>query len=198
MTPHTATPLRDLLDKLCAGDAAAAEQVFRAYEPYLRLVVRRQLSARLRAKFDSIDVVQSVWADVLRGFREADWRFTNEAQLKAFLIKATRNRFLDRLRQHRTALRREHPLGESDSDAMPAARQPQPSELAQADELWQQMLTLCPPPHREILRLKRQGVPLAEIAAQTGLHASSVRRILYDLARRLRRHEEQATIAPER
>jgi RNA polymerase sigma-70 factor (ECF subfamily) len=192
MTPPTAPPLRDLLDKLCAGDAAAAEQVFRAYEPYLRLVVRRQLSARLRSKFDSIDVVQSIWADVLRGFREADWRFTDEAQLKAFLIKATRNRFLDRLRQHQTALRREHPLVEGDSDGMPAARQPQPSEEAQAAELWQQMLTLCPPAHREILRLKRQGVALAEIATRTGLHESSVRRIIYDLARRLRKQQEQA------
>jgi RNA polymerase sigma factor (sigma-70 family) len=192
MTPSAITPLRDLLDKLCAGDAAAAEQVFRAYEPYLRLIVRRQLSARLRAKFDSVDVVQSIWADVLRGFREADWRFTSEAQLKAFLIKATRNRFLDRLRQHQTALRREHSLAENDSDGMPAARQPQPSEVAQAAELWQQMLTLCPPAHRELLRLKRQGVPLAEIAARTGLHESSVRRILYDLARRLRREQEQA------
>ncbi|HME92419.1 MAG TPA: hypothetical protein VKE49_13400, partial [Myxococcaceae bacterium] len=90
-----------MLDKLCTGDVAAAEQVFLAYEPYLRMVVRRQLSARMRAKFDSVDVVQSIWADVLRGFRDADWRFKDEAHLKAFLVKATRNRFLDRLRQHR-------------------------------------------------------------------------------------------------
>src|SRR5947209_1461271 len=55
-----------LLEKLCSGDAAAAEQVFLAYEPYLRKVVRRQLPPRLRAKLDSIDVVQSVWADLLQ------------------------------------------------------------------------------------------------------------------------------------
>ena len=41
------------------------------------------------------------------------------------------------------------------------------------------------PAHREILILKRQGLPLAEIAARTGLHEGSIRRILYDLARRL-------------
>ena len=33
--------------------------------------------------------------------------------------------------------------------------------------------------------MKRQGLPLAEIAGTTGLHEGSVRRILYDLARRL-------------
>jgi len=190
MNQQPALPLRDLLDKLCTGDVAAAEQVFLAYEPYLRMVVRRQLSARLRAKFDSVDVVQSIWADVLRGFRHADWRFKDEAHLKAFLVKATRNRFLDRLRQHRRALRCESPLSEADSTQVPATRQPQPSELVQANELWEEMLALCPPAHRELLALKRQGIPLAEIAARTGLHQSSVRRILYDLARRWsRRHD---------
>jgi RNA polymerase sigma-70 factor (ECF subfamily) len=38
---------------------------------------------------------------------------------------------------------------------------------------------------RELLRLKREGHSLAEIAARTGLHESSVRRILYELARKL-------------
>src|SRR5258708_3187038 len=99
-----------LLDKLCSGDMAAAEQVFLAYEPYLRKVVRRQLPARMRCKFDSIDVVQSVWRDMLHGFREAGWRFTNSNQLRAFLVKATRNRFIDRYRQHSTAVEREQPL----------------------------------------------------------------------------------------
>jgi DNA-directed RNA polymerase specialized sigma24 family protein len=47
------------------------------------------------------------------------------------------------------------------------------------------MLEECPPAHREILILKRQGLLLSEIAARTGLHEGSIRRILYDLARRL-------------
>jgi DNA-binding IclR family transcriptional regulator len=36
-----------------------------------------------------------------------------------------------------------------------------------------------------MLELKRQGLTLAEIAGQTGLHESSVRRLLYELAARL-------------
>ena len=42
-------PLPDLLEKLCGGDPRAAEQVFLAYEPYLRLLVRRELPRPLRA-----------------------------------------------------------------------------------------------------------------------------------------------------
>jgi RNA polymerase sigma-70 factor (ECF subfamily) len=55
------------------------------------------------------------------------------------------------------------------------------------------MLAQCPQGHRQILRLKRQGLPLAEIADRTGLHEGSVRRILYDLARRVARIRESPT-----
>jgi RNA polymerase sigma-70 factor (ECF subfamily) len=79
----------------------------------------------------------------------------------------------------------EQPLGDDEQPGLPASARPRPSELAQADELWELLVRLCPPAHRNLLQLRRQGFALAEIAAQTGLHESSVRRILYDLARRL-------------
>jgi RNA polymerase sigma-70 factor (ECF subfamily) len=47
------------------------------------------------------------------------------------------------------------------------------------------MLQLCPPEHRAVLCLRRDGLPLAEIAARTGLHEGSVRRILRRLVREL-------------
>jgi RNA polymerase sigma factor (sigma-70 family) len=181
----SAEPLDLLLEKLSSGDPAAAQEVFVAYEPALRMVVRRHLPERLRAKFDSIDVVQSIWVDLLHGFREAGWRFANAAHLRAFLVRVTRNRLTDRLRHFHHALEREQRLVETDPDALPPARQPRPSEVAQADDVWQKMLALCPPDHHELLRLKRQGLPLAEIAARTGLHEGSIRRILRHLARQM-------------
>jgi RNA polymerase sigma factor (sigma-70 family) len=177
--------LDHLLVELCSGDEASAERVFLAYEPYLRLVVRRMLTPRLRTKFDSIDVVQSVWADVLVGFREAGWRFDSANHLKAFLVKATRNRFLDRLRQQRVPLLHERSLEAGDLDYAHRAGYEEPGEVTQAEELWEQMLALCPSQHRQLLELKRQGRSLDEIAQHASLHPSSVRRIFYDLARRL-------------
>src|SRR5262249_14280013 len=150
-------PLQDLLDELCRGDVAAAEQVFVRYEPYLRKVVRRQLPAPLRAKFDSVDVVQSAWADLLHGFREAGWRFPSVAWLRPFLVPGRRNRFLARLRQHQTALNREHPLSLSALAELSRSGEPPPSQHAEADELWERMLAVCPPEHHELLRLRRQG-----------------------------------------
>jgi RNA polymerase sigma-70 factor (ECF subfamily) len=174
--------LDELLARLCNGDTEAAEQVFLKYEPYLRKVVRRQLPSRLRTRFDSVDIVQSVWRDLYDGFCNAGWRFKTTAQLQAFLVKATRNRFIDRCRQHSPALDREQWLTETDHCDLPLASEPDPSQEAQAKDLWERMLASCPPEHRLILRLKRSGIPLPEIAKVTGLHVGSIRRILRSLA----------------
>ena len=181
-----ASPLEGILQRFSEGDAAAAEQVFRTYEPYLRKVVRRLLPPHLRARFDSIDVVQSVWADLLERLRGAGWRFQDARQLHAFLVLVTRNRFVDRARQHEAALARERHGTRS------PPHQARPSEVAQAEELWRRMLALCPPAHQEVLYLKRDGLDLDEIAARTGLHVGSVRRILRGLARRLTQQEMPA------
>ena len=100
----------------------------------------------------------------------------------AFLIKVTCNRFVDRIRQHRLALEHEVALRAVDAETVTSSRA---SESFKADELWHRMLEVCPPAHYDLLRLKREGASLAEIAARTGLHPSSIRRILYDIARRI-------------
>jgi RNA polymerase sigma-70 factor (ECF subfamily) len=176
------TSLDELLDKLCGGDEAAAAHVFLEYEPYLRKVVRRLLPNRLRPKFDSVDIVQSVWGDLLTGFREAGWRFTSINQLRAFLVKVTRNRFLDRLRHHDRLLPHEELLARRDLDRFQADANGAPSKQFEAENLWQRMLELCPVEHQEILRLKRHGASMEDIVRATGLHPGSVRRILRNLA----------------
>jgi RNA polymerase sigma factor (sigma-70 family) len=179
---HRDASLEELVARLRDGDVDAAQRLFASYEPYLRLLVRRQLSGELRAKFDSLDIIHSVWVDLLDGFREARWEFDDPNQLRAFLVKATQHRLIDKARRHLRHSPREQPL--SATAPQPTSPEPGPTDPAAAHELWDKLLTLCPPQHRVLLDLKRQGFDLAEIAARTGLHASSVRRILYDLARR--------------
>ncbi|HEV3023711.1 MAG TPA: sigma-70 family RNA polymerase sigma factor [Pirellulales bacterium] len=168
-----------------AGDLQAAEQVFVAYEPQLRLIVRRQLSRRLRAKFDSMDVVQSVWTHVLHDFRANGCRLAGADHLRNFLVQITRNCLIDRLRHFRAALASEQAAPAADKVSAAASRQPRPSEIAQGNELWENMLASCPPQYHDLLRLKRQGLTLDAIAARTGLHEGSVRRIIRQLARKM-------------
>jgi len=172
-----------LLARLNDGDSAAAGELFQSFEPYLRMVIRRQMSVKLRAKFDSTDIVQSVWADVVDGLRQSRWTFQSMSQLRAFLVKMTRNRFVDRLRRHRRELEHEWTLPAPSVESLAATASPRVSENFYADELWHQMLDVCPPAHYQVLYLKRQGASLDEIAAKTGLHKGSVRRILYQIGR---------------
>ncbi|HEV8378275.1 MAG TPA: RNA polymerase sigma factor [Tepidisphaeraceae bacterium] len=177
--------LDSLLEKLNSGDRDAAEQAFLTYEPYLRKVVRRLLPAELRAKFDSIDVVQSIYCDVFAAFREGGMRFGTVSQLRAFLIKATRNRFIDRVRQYQSAARLERPMIEKQRPPPALAREPHPSESAVAHELWERLLELCPPEHHQLLFLRRRGASASEIAKHVGMHEGSVRRVLRELSVRL-------------
>ncbi len=187
-------PLERLVDRLRNGDFAAADELVVAYEPYLRAVVRRDLSPPLRAKFDSADVVQSVWVHLLHGLRGGNWQINDSASLRALLVTVARRRLISRVRHHRSALEHEQP-GDAALEGVAARHQPRPSEVAQATELWETMLELCPPAHRQLLYLRQQGLTLDEIAARTGLHEGSVRRILRQLPRDLALRREPLAAA---
>jgi RNA polymerase sigma factor (sigma-70 family) len=187
--------LDHLLPLLSDRDPRAVEQVFLNVAPGLRALVRRRMSGALRSKFDSEDVVLSVWTDLLDGFREGRWNFDSAEQLRAFLVTATRRRLIDRVRQHRRELEHERAKRVDDDPSGLASGAAGPSEEARGNELWERLLALCPPEHHELLKLKRQGLPLGEIAERTGLHPSSVRRILYDLAKRLALAQRRAHVA---
>jgi RNA polymerase sigma-70 factor (ECF subfamily) len=178
-----ATTVERLLARLSDGDEAAAEWAFRAYEPYLRAVVRRRLPVQVQARLESWDVVQSVWADLLAGLRASRYRFDSAAQLRAFLVRVVQCRLYDRARRALAQTQREQPLDTAPTE--PIAREPRPSERVQADHLWERLLALCPAEHQPILHLRRSGLTLDEVAARTGLHEGSVRRILRQLARQL-------------
>ncbi|HEX4611242.1 MAG TPA: sigma-70 family RNA polymerase sigma factor [Urbifossiella sp.] len=167
----------ELFDRLNRGEADAVAALHAAYGSYLRAVVRRQLAARLRTKFDSADVVQSVWVQVLQQLGRDGWKPESEPQLRALLATIARRRLANRARHHGRGLAAERPADDG-WDAVPDAPRARPSEVAQADELWDRMLGALRPEHRELLVLRREGLSLEEIAARTGLHEGSVRRIL--------------------
>lgn len=190
MNPEALEPL---LEHLCRGDMDAAKQVFLACEPYLRRIVRRQMPPRLQAKFDSVDVVQSVWADLLHGYRAGAWHFEDSRRLQAFLVRVTRNRFNDKYRKYRVSTEKEQPLDGLHTSEMPACAEPRGVDLVEAEELWEQMVALCPREHQELLRLKRQGLTMDDLVERTGLHPGSIRRIFRNLARELALRGRSAT-----
>jgi RNA polymerase sigma-70 factor (ECF subfamily) len=179
-----------LLEQLWQGNIEVLGELFAVYESYLRAIVRSQLSDHLRAKFDSVDVVQSVWVQLLRRMGEDGYRVNDKNHLRALLVTIARRRLVSRARQCRWLNDADLPLDEEGWEAIFDSRQSMPSETAQANDLWAKMLDLTPPEHHEVLILKREGLPLQEIATRTGLHEGSVRRILRRLSRELALQEE--------
>jgi RNA polymerase sigma-70 factor (ECF subfamily) len=178
-------PLDQWIGRLNEGEVAAVEGVFLAYEPYLRVAIRRRLSPRLRSKVDSGDIVQSVFADLVRGVRDGGCQFAGWPQLEGYLRRIARRRLADCYQEHARALEREHPLSETSSHSLQDVTQARPSQEVQGREFLENVLRACPPTHRDVVRLRMHGHRMGEIAARTGLHEGSVRRILYELARHL-------------
>src|SRR3954469_23069042 len=116
------------IERVNEGDTRAVEHLLLAYEPYLRIAVRRRLGQRLRSKVDSADIVQSVFANVLNGLRNGRWRFVGRPQLLAFLRQVARRRLADRYEEYRHVLDREQPLVETAGPVLPPSAAPRPSE----------------------------------------------------------------------
>lgn len=169
--------------RLGEGDPTIVARLVVDYELPLRQLARRYLTPYLRTQLDTGDVVQSAWVQVLRSVAQAKWHFPDQRAFRAFLLKVLRNRLADHARRIQAGQERE--LRVATAESHQPSRLPRPSEFAQAAELWEQMQRLCPAQHLPILDMKRQGLPLDEIASRMELHPGSVRRILYDLARRL-------------
>lgn len=179
----TPESLEKLLERLEHADDETVGQLFEAVAPYLQMVVSRLIPGPARSKLGSEDVVLSVWVDVVQGLREDKWHFSDGAHLKAFLLTLTRNRLYDRLRQNRKAMEHEQSLSVESTEQSLSEHCPNPEEILQADEMWERLLKCCPAQFQECLHLRRQGHTYPEIAEKTGFHPSSIRRIMYDLAR---------------
>jgi RNA polymerase sigma-70 factor (ECF subfamily) len=174
-----------LFESLNNRDVDAVERMFRAYEPRLRKVVRHQIPRGLRAKFDSVDVIQSVWMSVVQRLRDGDLQFADETHLRSFLIRLALCRFIDLCRQHRNSLRHERSLVAIASEPTRTAPDDRPTAIVRAKELLDRLMDLCEPPHRDLVRLRAMGLSVAEIADRSGYHEGSIRRIFADLERRL-------------
>jgi RNA polymerase sigma-70 factor (ECF subfamily) len=187
LTPETEGDerCRPLFESLNNRDIDAVERMFRAYEPRLRKVVRHQIPQRLRAKFDSVDVIQSVWMCVVQRLRDGDLRFADETHLRSFLIRLALCRFIDLCRQHRNSLGHERSLAAVAQAPARTAPDDRPTAIVRTKELLDRLIDLCQPSHRDLVRLRAMGLSVAEIADRSGYHEGSIRRIFADLQRRL-------------
>lgn len=167
------------------GSEEAAQQLVERYGPHILRVVRKRLHPKMRSKFDSLDFQQDVWASFFA--EQSQKTFDRPEALAAFLAAMARNKVLMAVRQRRQIQKynvdREHSLdGSAACEARDVAGpDPTPSQLAVAQEKWDQLLKGHPPRYQRILNLLRQGYTQVQIAQELGVSDRMVRRVIQKL-----------------
>lgn len=162
-----ATPFRDdraLLSLLRLGEREAFDLVFRTHYPSLVAVAERITGERAVAE----EVAQEVMLELWRR-RET---LAVEESLRAYLVRAARNRALNHLR-HERITRRAEPLLATESVTAPEG----PARLAEEEigAAVRAAVDALPERCREVFELSRvQGLRYAEIAGTLGISVKTV------------------------
>lgn len=153
----------ELLTRLRGGDDDAYSAIFREHYPGLVVAATRLLGERALAE----EIVQDVMLELWR--RRTSLLLTGP--VRAYLLSATRNRSLNRLRQARTAQRGEvYVRGPSESPAADAGAMTGELERAAAHAI-----AGLSEPQREVFEMNRaRGLTYNEIAQLLGISVKSV------------------------
>jgi RNA polymerase sigma-70 factor (ECF subfamily) len=155
---------RELLDRLRQGDRDAFDAAFRAHYPTLVGVAERIVGERAVAEELGQDVMLELW-------RRHETLVVDES-LRAYLVRAARNRALNHLRHERMVVRTA-PRAAGETVTLPDA----PGNLVE-DELEaavREAVAALPDRCREVFELSRgQGLRYAEIAGVLGISVKTV------------------------
>lgn len=175
----------DLLARARAGDQSAWEELFRTCYPKVIRVVRRKLDRPLRTLYDSTDFASDVMKSLAANFDRLD--FPSIHSLMAFLAQAAEQKVIDEYRRRHTQKRdvtRERPIfggGDAASQIVIPSHDPTASQLAQANEVNDQLLNRLDETECRVLEMRKLGYDNNDIAEQTGWHIRRVQRFLKDL-----------------
>jgi RNA polymerase sigma-70 factor (ECF subfamily) len=155
---------RALLQRLSSGDQAAFDAIFRAH--YAHLVAFGQ--GMLRDRSSAEDVAQEVMLELWR--RRADLAI--QESLRAYLLRATRNRALNQLRHADVQRRAEPHLVTDEAVAATGSAQLVAAELREA---LASAVAELPPACREVFELSRgRGLRYVDIATTLGISVKTV------------------------
>jgi RNA polymerase sigma-70 factor (ECF subfamily) len=171
--------LEELLQRLRAGDEAAAAEFFRTYEPHVRRVVRARMRIdRLRRVSDSSDLCQAVLASFLIRAAVGRYEIAGSGALKALLARVASNKVAELARRPEFQ-RSVYPIAGPDEEGVdPVAREAGPASQIAFNELFQRASELLTASERRIAELRQLGRGWTEIGAELGETADAVRKRL--------------------
>ena len=172
------------------GDKSALNQLYRAYAERVRWMVRLNMSKELRAKLESMDLVQDALIHALQGLR--DFTYKNEGDFVRWLSKIAQNALrdnLDKLHADKRDIRKEVALGgygPTTGGRLLGARVPidptTPSVIMSKREdlaKLENAIDVLKPEYKEMIVLtKIEGLSYGEIGDRLGKSADAVRMLV--------------------
>jgi RNA polymerase sigma factor (sigma-70 family) len=167
----TQTPdFAEFLQRIRAGDDAAALELVTRFEPLIRREIRMRMSDdRLNRAFDSLDVSQSVFANFFSRAATGEYQLERPGQLARLLVTMARNRLVSRIRRERRLVRDVRRLAtESSALDQVADGRPSPSVVASRKEALELLKRTLTEEEHQIFELRKAGLSWDEIASQLG------------------------------
>ena len=96
-----ANDFAELIRRIRRGDAQAAQELIRSYEPAIRREARLRLGPSLRPLFDSMDLCQSVLGSFFVRVAAGQYELESPARLMKLLVAMTRNKVREKARKRR-------------------------------------------------------------------------------------------------
>src|SRR5262245_32816593 len=176
--PDDAATFVEFIHRVRAGDAAAAEELVRRYEPLIRREVRMHLEdQRLSRLFDSMDICQSVLASFFLRTAAGEYDLERPEQLVGLLVTMARNKLASAARREHRQCRDNRRVAEKAGEDLASVPDcaDDPGDVLASAELLDRFRRALTDEERQIVACRSEGLAWAEVAARLGGTAQSRR-----------------------
>jgi RNA polymerase sigma-70 factor (ECF subfamily) len=172
---------RALMRRVRAGDAEAAAELFRTYEPEIRRILRfRMRDARQHRVLDPEDICQSVMATFFVRAAAGQYDLERPDQLLRLLVTMAQNKLVDKVRRHQADRRDQRRVEAGAAGLLDAVadRQPTPSQIVAGRELLPKVLGLLTDEERYLAEQRALGRTWQDLAQELGANSEALRKRL--------------------
>jgi RNA polymerase sigma-70 factor (ECF subfamily) len=175
-------PFAHLLAAARSGDEDALEALHRRFAPAVLARVRSRLPASMRRWYDTADIGQSVFAEVLRDLARFEDR--GERQFRHWLYMKAESKLQAKMRKELGVRgRRWQPLLDDQDGVDALAPDETPSSAVSAEEERVRLaraLEALTPEQRSVIHMRAQeGLPFGDIAQRLALPSPDAARVRY-------------------
>jgi RNA polymerase sigma factor (sigma-70 family) len=165
-----------LIERVRAGDSAAATEMFRTYEPHVKSLVRSLMRIRsIHVSADPSDVCQSVMASFFIRAALGQYDISEPAQLMALLNKIARNKIVDLTRSPDRRLSFVPVVGAGVSGIEAADSAQGPASQVMWKDMLEKVRERLKDNEREVSELRMAGHSWDEVGLRLSIKADTAR-----------------------